>query len=128
MPYYPQPNLSVRARRAHFPVAEVLRIGIQIGSAVETRHRRGMLHRDIKPQNILTDPYGEPALTDFGIAATKGGDGPEGCPSVVAAGDSLRDLAGDQRADVYSSPPRSGTCSSAGRRSSCWRRQRQGSR
>ena len=31
MPYYPQPNLSVRARRAHFSVAEVLRIGVQIG-------------------------------------------------------------------------------------------------
>jgi serine/threonine protein kinase len=103
MPYYPQPNLSIRARRSHFSVADVLRIGIQIGSAVETSHRRDVLHRDIKPQNILTDSYGEPALTDFGIATTKGGDGPEGLsvpwsPPEILFGTS----AGDQRADVYS--------------------------
>ena len=103
MPYYPQPNLFVRARRAHMPVAEVLRIGVQIGSAVETSHRRGVLHRDIKPQNILTDSYGEPALTDFGIATTKGGDGPEGLsvpwsPPEILYGSG----AGDARSDVYS--------------------------
>ena len=103
MPYYPQPNLSIRARRSHFSVADVLRIGIQIGSAVETSHRRDVLHRDIKPQNILTDSYGEPALTDFGIATTKGGDGPEGLsvpwsPPEILFGTSP----GDQRADVYS--------------------------
>ncbi len=103
MPYYPQPNLSVRARRSHFSVADVLRIGIQIGSAVETSHRRDVLHRDIKPQNILSDSYGEPALTDFGIATTKGGDGPEGLsvpwsPPEILYGTSP----GDQRADVYS--------------------------
>ncbi|MGH3247168.1 MAG: protein kinase domain-containing protein [Trebonia sp.] len=103
MPYYPQPNLSVRARRSHFSVADVLRTGIQVGSAVETSHRRGVLHRDIKPQNILTDSYGEPALTDFGIATTKGGDGPEGLsvpwsPPEILFGTSP----GDERADVYS--------------------------
>ncbi len=103
MPYYPQPNLSVRARRSHFSVADVLRIGIQIGSAVETSHRQDVLHRDIKPQNILSDSYGEPALTDFGIATTKGGDGPEGLsvpwsPPEILYGTS----AGDERADVYS--------------------------
>jgi serine/threonine protein kinase len=103
MPYYPQPNLSVRARRAHFSVADVLRIGIQVGSAVETSHRSGVLHRDIKPQNILTDSYGEPVLTDFGIATTQGGDGPEGLsvpwspPEII-----FGTAAGDQRADVYS--------------------------
>jgi serine/threonine protein kinase len=103
MPYYPKPNLSVRARRSHFSVADVLRIGIQIGSAVETSHRRGVLHHDIKPQNILTDSYGEPALTDFGIATTKGGDGPEGLSVPWSPPEILFGTApGDQRADVYS--------------------------
>jgi tRNA A-37 threonylcarbamoyl transferase component Bud32 len=103
MPYYPQPNLSVRARRSHFSVADVLRIGIQIGSAVETSHRRDVLHRDIKPQNILTDSYGEPALTDFGIATTKGGDGPEGLSVPWSPPEILYGTApGDQRSDVYS--------------------------
>lgn len=103
MPYYPQPNLSVRARRAHFSVAEVLRIGVQIGSAVETSHRHGVLHRDIKPQNILTDSYSEPALTDFGIATTKDGDGSEGVSVPWSPPEMLYGTtAGDQRSDVYS--------------------------
>jgi tRNA A-37 threonylcarbamoyl transferase component Bud32 len=103
MPYYPQPNLSVRARRAHFSVAEVLRIGVQIGGAVETSHRHGVLHRDIKPQNILTDSYGEPALTDFGIATTKGADGPEGLSVPWSPPEILyRAAPGDHRCDVYS--------------------------
>jgi eukaryotic-like serine/threonine-protein kinase len=103
MPYYAQPNLSVRARRAHFSVAEVLRIGIQVGSAVETSHRRGVLHRDIKPQNILTDSYGEPALTDFGIATTKGGDGPGGLSVPWSPPEILYGTEpGDERSDVYS--------------------------
>ncbi|HEY6311310.1 MAG TPA: protein kinase [Streptosporangiaceae bacterium] len=103
MLYYPQPNLLVRARRAHLSVAEVLRIGIQIGSAVETSHRRGVLHRDIKPQNILTDSYGEPALTDFGIATTQGGDGPEGLSVPWSPPEILYSTGtGDQRSDVYS--------------------------
>jgi serine/threonine protein kinase len=103
MPFYPQPNLSVRARRAHFSVAEVLRIGIQIGSAVETSHRYGVLHRDIKPQNILTDSYGDPALTDFGIATTRPGDGPEGLSVPWSPPEILYGTGpGDQRSDVYS--------------------------
>ena len=102
MPYYPMPNLALRARRSHFPVAEVLRVGIQIGSAVETSHRAGVLHRDIKPQNILIDPYGEPALTDFGIATTQG-DGPEGMSVPWSPPELLFGSGpGDQRSDVYS--------------------------
>ena len=119
MPYYQKPNLSVRARRSHFSVADVLRIGIQIGSAVETSHRRGVLHHDIKPQNILTDSYGEPALTDFGIATTKGGDGPEGLSVPWSPPEILFGTApGTSARTSTRSAPRSGTCSSAGRRSS----------
>ncbi len=68
MKYYPPPNLGKRSETQRFAVAEVLRIGIQIGSAVETAHRAGILHRDIKPANILISQYNEPGLTDFGIA------------------------------------------------------------
>ena len=62
--------LSERYRKDRLPVAEVLRIGIKIASAIETAHRAGVLHRDIKPTNILTTAYGHPVLSDFGIAAT----------------------------------------------------------
>jgi serine/threonine protein kinase len=70
MEFYPRPNFSVRARREKIPVAEVLRTGIRVASAVETAHRAGILHRDIKPPNILTSAYNLPGLTDFGIATS----------------------------------------------------------
>lgn len=65
-------QLADRFRRETIPVSEVLRIGVQIGSAVETAHRHGVLHRDIKPSNILTTAFGHPVLSDFGIAASLG--------------------------------------------------------
>ncbi|UDF13696.1 serine/threonine protein kinase [Antiquaquibacter oligotrophicus] len=63
-------SLSQRYRSERLPVADVLRIGVKIGSAIETAHRAGVLHRDIKPSNILVTAYGHPVLSDFGIAAT----------------------------------------------------------
>lgn len=67
---YCSSTLSQRYRSEPLAVAEVLRIGVMIASAVETAHRAGILHRDIKPSNILTTAYGHPVLSDFGIAAT----------------------------------------------------------
>ena len=45
-----------------------------IASALEYAYQRGVLHRDVKPSNILIDEQGEPALTDFGIAKLLEGD------------------------------------------------------
>ncbi len=50
------------------PVPEAVAIGIKIAGALETAHRAGILHRDVKPQNILITAFGEPALADFGVA------------------------------------------------------------
>jgi len=71
MAYYPYGSLDDRARQAPFTVPDVLRIGVQLCSAIETAHRLRppLLHRDIKPANVLIDEYGDPALTDFGIAS-----------------------------------------------------------
>ncbi|WP_394942343.1 serine/threonine-protein kinase [Psychromicrobium sp. YIM B11713] len=70
MEYCSRPSLDVRYRRARFSVDEVLAVGVQVSSAVETAHRAGIAHRDIKPANILVTDYNRPALTDFGISGT----------------------------------------------------------
>lgn len=57
-------SLSARA----WSVPEVLRLIIQISSALSAAHRRGVIHRDIKPDNILLDEDNNAYLTDFGIA------------------------------------------------------------
>ncbi|MBV6762904.1 protein kinase domain-containing protein [Rhodococcus opacus] len=74
MPYHPQDSLDAQIRRrGPLPLTEALRLGVKIAGAVETAHRLGILHRDVKPANILLTDYGEPALTDFGIAHITGG-------------------------------------------------------
>ncbi|WP_160666941.1 serine/threonine-protein kinase [Pseudarthrobacter sp. ATCC 49987] len=77
MEYCSRPSLDVRYRRQGFSVDEVLAVGIQVASAVETAHRAGIAHRDIKPANILVTDYNRPALTDFGISGTLAGDADE---------------------------------------------------
>ena len=105
MEYCSRPGLGQRYRGERMAVAEVLRIGVRLASAVETAHRAGVLHRDIKPANVLVTDFGWPALTDFGIAATTGLAAgaaigmsiPWAPPEMLAA-----EPTGDVTADVYS--------------------------
>jgi serine/threonine protein kinase len=54
------------------PPHRVAEIGLGVLSALETSHAQGVVHRDVKPSNVLITKDGRPVLTDFGIAATAG--------------------------------------------------------
>lgn len=74
MPFYERDSLAARLRReGPLPWPEAVSTGVKLCGALETAHRAGILHRDVKPANILVSDYGDPHLTDFGIARMSGG-------------------------------------------------------
>lgn len=56
-------------RQGPLPLKEAREIGVGLADAVAAAHAAGVLHRDIKPGNVMVDRYGGVALTDFGLAA-----------------------------------------------------------
>lgn len=63
-------SLAQRYRVERIPVDEVLAIGVRMASALESAHRAGLIHRDVKPSNILITTFGTPVLADFGISSS----------------------------------------------------------
>jgi eukaryotic-like serine/threonine-protein kinase len=110
MPYVEGESLRDRLRRGPLPVGQAVRLAYQVAQALRFAHEHGVLHRDVKPENILLTRDGSTLVADFGIARPLGADTPQqltaagivvGTPSYMspeqASGGDL-----DGRTDVYS--------------------------
>jgi len=107
MPYVEGGSLRRRLDGASLQVPEALAIGREVADALAHAHAHGVIHRDVKPDNILLHE-GQALLADFGVARAVG-DGEitdSGLPLGTAAYASPEQAAGsrlvDQRSDVYS--------------------------
>jgi serine/threonine protein kinase len=70
MKFYARGALSDRLKSGGtLPASEVGSVGVKMATALQAAHAIGVIHRDVKPDNILIDDDGEPVLTDFGVAA-----------------------------------------------------------
>jgi serine/threonine-protein kinase len=97
---------ELRARHT-LPPAEVAAIGAQIADALAHAHHHGVVHRDVKPSNVLLTPGGSVKVTDFGIAHSASGEALTE-PGVVLgtvgylSPEQVAGLPADARSDVYS--------------------------
>jgi WD40 repeat protein len=81
MDFVEGPNLAELTRSGPLDGRRAAELGLLIAQAVDYAHGRGILHRDLKPSNVLIDPFGQPQITDFGLA--KRIDATETSPDVL---------------------------------------------
>ena len=61
-------SLSKVIKEKRLEMREIVNLGVQVAETLDYAHHRGIIHRDVKPSNILVKPSGQIILTDFGIA------------------------------------------------------------
>jgi protein kinase-like protein len=100
-------DLDKRLRRTGpLPAEEVARIGAEVAAALTAAHRHGILHRDVKPKNILLERDGRARLTDFGSARMEGDATITRTGAIVGtlaylAPEAMVGRRGDARSDVF---------------------------
>jgi tetratricopeptide (TPR) repeat protein len=98
---------SLIQERTKLPPGEAVEIMRQVCRALEAAHAVGVIHRDLKPQNIMRDIHGRVVVMDFGLARTLGGDGMTQSGALVGTMEYMspeqalaKEL--DQRSDLFS--------------------------
>ena len=100
-------DLDRRVRRlGPLPPDDVARVGSEVAAALAAAHRHGILHRDVKPKNILLDREGRARLTDFGSARMEGDATITRTGAIVGtlaymAPETAAGRRGDARSDVF---------------------------
>ncbi len=93
------------------PIEQTLSLVLKVCDAIQFAHEHGVLHRDLKPGNILLREDGEPLVADFGLAKLKSGEGSHSLSLTGHVVGTLENMAPeqaesskdvDERADVYS--------------------------
>jgi serine/threonine-protein kinase len=114
MPFIEGESLRGRLARGELPVSEAVGILRDVAKALDSAHAKGVVHRDIKPDNVLLSGHSA-VVTDFGVAkaiasATSAGDQPDtltvrgvtlGTPMYMAPEQAAADPRTDHRADIY---------------------------
>ena len=109
MPYVAGESMRGRLfREGALPLDEALRIAIQVADALDHAHRHGVVHRDVKPENILL-AEGHAWLADFGVARAEGGVSERltetgmvvGTPAYMSPEQAIGEVGLDGRTDIY---------------------------
>jgi tetratricopeptide (TPR) repeat protein/predicted Ser/Thr protein kinase len=115
MQYIDGQSLAERIWKRPLPPGDVVDIGLQVAQALEEAHAAGIIHRDIKPQNIIITPRGQVKVLDFGLAKHDRPDAADaetkerlteagnvvGTPAFMSP-EQWRGREGDARSDIFS--------------------------
>jgi serine/threonine protein kinase len=109
MKYIEGPTLKKRAMKTGLSLEESARLMTDIAAALDYAHARDVLHRDMKPSNILLDMDSKPFITDFGLAriaqsgtSTMSADMMLGTPYYISPEQAQGEKNLDRRTDIYS--------------------------